>query len=107
MKRLVFILVLSLGMFFAALPETAGAAETKILDTTITKYEEAARNWEPAMRVAAKRLFLILCAISLVFTFGYAFVQGNMGIGDFFSEFIKFGITMGFFFWCARCIRCR
>lgn len=74
-------------------------AETKILDQTIAKYEEAAKRWEPVLSNAAKRLFSILCVISLVFTAGWGYLRGNMTIGDFFSEFIRFGITMGIFYW--------
>ena len=99
MKKLLLVAVLSFGVLYAALPESVHAAEAKILDNTVSKYETMAKKWEPVLNKYAKRLFLYLCVISLVFTAGFGFIRGSMGIGDFFSEFVKFGISMGFFYW--------
>lgn len=98
-----FILALAFALGTALCPLTAapahGGEQVKILDETIAKYRDAAKGWEPVLKGHAKRLFLILCVISLVFTAGWGFLRGNMGIGDFFAEFVKFGITMGIFYW--------
>lgn len=99
MKKLLLVAVLSFGVLFAALPERALSADAMILDSTVSKYETMAKKWEPVLNKYAKRMFLYLCVISLVFTAGFGFIRGSMGIGDFFSEFVKFGITMGFFYW--------
>ncbi len=75
------------------------SANAKILDTVVSQYNTAAKGWEPVLKQAATRLFLILCVISLVFNAGSGFIKGGMGLGDFFAEFIRFGISMGFYFW--------
>jgi P-type conjugative transfer protein TrbL len=93
-------LVFALGAALCPLAAPAHAGEPKkILDSTVEKYRDAAKGWEPVLKGYARRLFLVLCVISLVFTAGWGFLRGNMGIGDFFSEFVKFGITMGIFYW--------
>jgi P-type conjugative transfer protein TrbL len=93
-------LVFALGAALCPLAAPAHSAEpTKILDSTVSKYRDQAKNWEPVLKSYAKKLFLVLCVVSLVFTAGWGFLRGNMGIGDFFSEFVKFGVTMGFFYW--------
>lgn len=98
MHRIVLALLLAV-LYFACIPETVSAADAKILDTVVSKYNVAAKGWEPVLRQAAKNLFYILCVISLVFTAGFGFLRGGMGLGDFFAEFLRFGITMGFFYW--------
>ncbi len=101
MRRFILALVFALGIALcpvAATPAHSGEP-VKILDSTVGKYRDAAKGWEPVLKSYAKRLFLVLCVISLVFTAGWGFLRGNMGIGDFFAEFVKFGITMGFFYW--------
>lgn len=93
-------LVFALGVSLCPLAAPAhGGEPVKILDSTVAKYRDQAKGWEPVLKGYAKKLFLVLCVISLVFTAGFGFIRGNMGIGDFFSEFIKFGITMGFYYW--------
>lgn len=100
MRKTILALVLALGVSLCPLAAPAHSADqSKILDTTVGKYRDAAKSWEPVLKNYAKKLFLVLCVISLVFTAGWGFLRGNMGIGDFFAEFVKFGITMGFFYW--------
>ncbi len=81
------------------MPERAVAAEDKILDGTITRYMEEASKWEPTIKLAAKRLFWALALISMIFTFGLMLVKGNTSLGEFFGEFLRFGISAGFFYW--------
>ncbi|MDR1613099.1 MAG: P-type conjugative transfer protein TrbL [Planctomycetota bacterium] len=100
MKSILLRLVLAFGFLFAMPARPAAAGQSvKILDSTIDQYQDLAKTWEPVIRKAATRLFLILCVVSLVYTAGFGFIRGNFGLGDFFSEFMKFGITMGFFYW--------
>ncbi len=95
-----FLIAALLALVMAcALPSVSRAADAKILDTVVSKYNTAAKGWEPVLKQAAKRLFIALCVISLVFTAGFAFIRGGMGLGDFFAEFLRFGITMGIFYW--------
>ncbi|MDR0362996.1 MAG: P-type conjugative transfer protein TrbL [Planctomycetota bacterium] len=79
-------------------PARAAAAE-KILDATIDRYMEAAAQWEPRLKQAAKTMFWILATISMVFTFAFMFARGNTSFGDFFGEFLRFIVTTGFFYW--------
>lgn len=100
MRKFIMALVFALGVSLCPLAAPAhGGEPVKILDSTVAKYRNQAKGWEPVLKGYAKKLFLTLCVISLVFTAGFGFIRGNMGIGDFFGEFIKFGITMGFYDW--------
>ncbi len=80
-------------------PERAVAADGKILDATIDRYMNEAAKWEPRIKQAAQKMFWILATISMVFTFAFMFAKGNVGLGDFFGEFLRFIVTVGFFFW--------
>lgn len=82
-----------------AVPERAAAADGKILDSTIDRYMNEAAKWEPRIKMAAQRMFWILATISMVFTFAFMFAKGNVGLGDFFGEFLRFIVTVGFFYW--------
>ena len=82
-----------------AVPERAAAADGKILDAAIDRYMEEAAKWEPRIKQAAKKMFWILATISMVFTFAFMFARGNVGLGDFFGEFLRFIVTVGFFYW--------
>ena len=87
-------------------PECAAAADAKVLDATIDRYKSEAAKWEPRIKRAAVKMFWILATVSMVFTFAFMIVKGNVGLGDFFGEFLRFSVTVGFFYWCARRIRC-
>ncbi len=99
MRGFILAALLALTVSFVAMPSVSQGAEAKILDTVVGKYNAAAKGWEPVLKQAAKRLFITLCIISLVFTAGYGFLRGGMGLGDFFTEFLRFGITMGIFYY--------
>ncbi len=100
MRSMILALVFAFGFALCPLAAPAHSSEpVKILDSTMSKYREQAKKWEPVLKGYAKKLFLVLCVISLVFTAGWGFLRGNMGVGDFFSEFVKFGVTMGIFYW--------
>jgi P-type conjugative transfer protein TrbL len=96
-------ILLSLLFAFAvpafAMPAKAAAADEKILDATIDRYMREASKWEPRIKQAARSMFWILATISMVFTFAFMFARGNVGLGDFFGEFLKFIVTTGFFYW--------
>ncbi len=99
MKRIVFTCALVLLAALFIMPEWASAAEEKILDGTIRRYMQDASVWEPTIKQAAKRMFWILATISIVFTGAYMLIRGNASFGDFFGEFLRFGVTTGFFYW--------
>ena len=59
-------------------PERAGAADEKILDATIDRYMDAAAQWEPRIKQAARKMFWLLATVSMVFTFAFMFARGNV-----------------------------
>lgn len=97
-KSLFAVLLLALVVVMVA-PSVSNAQEVKILDSVVTKYNIAAKAWEPVLKQAAKKLFFTLCVISLIFTAGFGFLRGGMGLGDFFAEFLRFGVVMGLYYW--------
>lgn len=99
MKRIVSVCALLLLAALFIMPEWAAAADEKILDGTIRRYMQDAWVWEPTIKQAAKRMFWILATISVVFTGAYMLIRGNASFGDFFGEFLRFGVTTGFFYW--------
>lgn len=98
-RTVILCLLFSFTVPVFALPEKAAAADGKILDATIDRYMEEAAKWEPRIKAAAKKMFWILATVSMVFTFAFMFARGNVGLGDFFGEFLRFIVTVGFFYW--------
>ena len=98
MRAILLCVLLCLVVPAVVAPARAAAAE-KILDATIDRYMEEAAKWEPRIKQAAKTMFWILATISMVFTFAFMIARGNVGLGDFFGEFLRFIVTVGFFFW--------
>ena len=97
-RAILFCVLVSLAVPAVVAPARAAAAE-KILDATIDRYMDEAAKWEPRIKAAAKTMFWILATISMVFTFAFMFARGNVGLGDFFGEFLRFIVTVGFFYW--------
>ncbi len=98
-RTIILCLLFSIAVPVFAIPEKAAAADGKILDTTIDRYMEEAAKWEPRIKMAARKMFWILATISMVFTFAFMFTRGNVGLGDFFGEFLRFSVTVGLFYW--------
>lgn len=99
MKRIVLMVLLLCTVFILLDVQHVFGEEFKVLDKTISMYKDAASQWEPAIKKHAKVLFWALATLSMIFTFGYMAVKGQSSLGDYFSEFIRFSITIGFFFW--------
>ncbi len=98
-RTILLFVLLCLVVPAVAAPAKATAADGKILDATIDRYMEEAAKWEPRIKMAAKTMFWILATVSMVFTFAFMFARGNVGLGDFFGEFLRFIVTVGFFYW--------
>ena len=98
-RTILLLVLLSLVVPAVVAPARAAAADGKILDATIDRYMEEAAKWEPRIKAAAKTMFWILATVSMVFTFAFMFARGNVGLGDFFGEFLRFIVTVGFFYW--------
>lgn len=98
MKKLTFIFCLILS--FLTLRSNAYAVLTNdgVLDSITTRFYTAVAGWGTAIYDAADYLFWILVAISMVWTFGFMAMR-KADIGEFFAEFLKFIIFVGFFRW--------
>lgn len=98
MKKTTFIVCLIL--FLLAFNSNAYAVLTNngILDSITTRFHTAIIGWGTDIYDAANRLFWILVAISMVWTFGFMAMR-KADIGEFFAEFLKFTLFVGFFKW--------
>lgn len=71
------------------------------LDEITTKFEAAALKWEDGIVAAAKILFVMLAAISLVFSFGFMAVEG-LELGKIYSTLLRYIIVVGLFWWFLK-----
>ncbi|MCP1633706.1 P-type conjugative transfer protein TrbL [Kerstersia gyiorum] len=99
MKRMI-LGVLAVGTFaLSAEPAFAdGLSSSNVMNDVLDRFHDAAATWGPAIQSAASRLFWSLVVISMVWTFGLMAMR-KADIGEFFSEFVRFTIFTGFFWW--------
>lgn len=69
-----------------------------VLDNVLARYQTVAGTWGTVILARASWLFWVLATISMVWTFGMMALR-KADIGEFFSEFIRFTVTTGFFWW--------
>lgn len=69
-----------------------------LLTNVLDKFEAAANTWKTVMISRATWLFWLLASMSMVWTFGFMALR-KADIGEFFSEFIRFTVFTGFFWW--------
>ena len=74
------------------------ATNQSVLDQVVYKFWTKVKAWQNIIQGAAQRLFWTLVLISMVWTFGMMLLR-KADIGDFFSEFTRFIIFTGFYFW--------
>ncbi|MFC8752897.1 P-type conjugative transfer protein TrbL [Pseudomonas oryzihabitans] len=89
-----------IGATFALYSTAASAQLTNqgMLDQVITEFSTRASAWQTVIMSAAMFLFWTLGTISLVVTFGFMALR-KADIGEFFAEFIRFSLFLGFFLW--------
>ena len=100
---------LLLGLFFSlysagALAELAfhdPVTQTGVLDQVIQEFVSRAAAWQGVIMAAATWLFWTLGTISFTWTMGMLALR-KADIGDFFSEFIRFTLFFGFFYWLLQ-----
>ena len=93
----IIVATIFVGILFNA--NAHAAIDSKgVLDNVLNQYWQAASQWSSILTAAAKRLFWSLVVISMVWTFGMLLLR-KADIGEFFSEFIRFTIFTGFFWW--------
>lgn len=99
MKRMI-LGVLAVGtLVLSAEPAFAdGLSSSNVMNDVLDRFHDAAATWGPAIQSAASRLFWSLVVISMVWTFGLMAMR-KADIGEFFSEFVRFTIFTGFFWW--------
>ncbi|PWF55372.1 P-type conjugative transfer protein TrbL [Massilia glaciei] len=97
--RISWLLFLWLAIFsvraYAAGP---GATSNDILDNVLQRYSNVASNWGTLITTRATWLFWLLSIISMIWTFGFMALR-KADLGELFSEFIRFTIFTGFFWW--------
>ncbi|WP_084267426.1 P-type conjugative transfer protein TrbL [Azohydromonas lata] len=69
-----------------------------LLDDVAERYRNAAAGWAGVIVDAASWVFWTLAVISLVMTFGFMALR-RAELSEFFAEFVKFTMTLGFFWW--------
>ena len=88
----IFIILLFSSNSFAAINQV------DLLDSILIKYNNAASAWVSVITYHAGILYWSLVIISMVWTFGQMAIKKD-DIQDFFLEFIRFTVTVGFFWW--------
>lgn len=94
-STLILLTVFDSGISYAAL-ESSG-----ILDSVLQKYQTAAVSWASVIQERATWLFFVLATISMVWTFSQLMFHRS-SFAEFFGEFIRFIMFMGFFLWLLR-----
>jgi P-type conjugative transfer protein TrbL len=91
---------LAVGVAFALFSSEASAAinNSGILTTVTDRFNQIASTWSAVILGYASRLFWTLATISLAWT-GSVMALRRADMGEFFAEFIRFTITLGFFYW--------
>lgn len=88
----------SLMVVFFCNTAMAAIDNKDVLNKVVDRYEAVASTWAATIGGYATWLFWCLVTISLVWTFGLMALR-KADIGEFFSEFIRFIVFTGFFYW--------
>lgn len=98
LAKLKYTLPLFLWLALFSMSAHAELTNTGVLDSILSRYQTAASGWAGIIINAASWLFWTLALISMTWTFGLMALR-KADIGEFFSEFIRFTIFTGFFWW--------
>jgi type IV secretion system protein TrbL len=77
------------------------ATKLGVLDQVVQEFVSRAAAWQGVIMDAATWLFWTLGTISFTWTMGMLALR-KADIGDFFSEFIRFTLFFGFFYWLLQ-----
>ena len=72
-----------------------------VLDQVVSAFSSRAAAWQGVVMAAASWLFWTLGTISFTWTMGMLALK-KADIGDFFTEFIRFTLFFGFFYWLLQ-----
>ncbi|MFY8352898.1 P-type conjugative transfer protein TrbL, partial [Pseudoalteromonas sp. SSM20] len=106
MKSLAFIAKASLAILVCWLtfysPDAfADITSNDVLDGVLDRYALSAQTWTAVITLHATWLFWLLASLGMIFTFGFMALK-KADLGEFFSEFIRFTIFIGFFWWLLQ-----
>lgn len=90
--------LLLITLAFISTEAHAAIGNTGVLDNVLARYFAAASAWSVFITGRATWLFWTLALISMVWTFGLLALR-KADMGEFFSEFVRFTIFTGFFWW--------
>lgn len=96
MKRL--LPFLGLALLLVSVGAHAELSNNGLLTDIATRYQAAASGWATYIMGRATWLYWTLVTISLVWTGGMMALRGA-GLQEFFSEFVRFIMATGFFWW--------
>lgn len=96
MKRL--LPLLGLALLLVSFGAHAELNNNGLLTDIATRYQSAASGWATYIMGRATWLYWTLVVISLVWTGGMMALRGA-GLQEFFSEFVRFIMATGFFWW--------
>lgn len=91
-------LIFAGGLALAVSPVLAAINGDGLLNDVTQRFLTQSATWGATITQYATWLFWVLATISMVWTFGMLALR-KADIGDFFSEFIRFTVTTGFFWW--------
>lgn len=76
----------------------AAVNNSDISENVLDAFMNQAASWSVVITDRASWLFWCLVAISMIFTFGFMALR-QADIGEFFAEFIRFTVFVGFYWW--------
>ena len=76
----------------------AAVNNSDISENVLDAFMNQAASWSAVITDRASWLFWCLVAISMIFTFGFMALR-QADIGEFFAEFIRFTVFVGFYWW--------
>lgn len=85
-------------LFMASSGAQAAIDNSDVSEKIIRAFRDNAGAWATVITDRASWLFWCLVAISMIFTFGFMALR-QADIGEFFAEFIRFTVFVGFYWW--------
>lgn len=85
-------------LFMTSSGAQAAIDNSDVSEQIIRAFRDNAEAWGTVITDRASWLFWCLVAISMIFTFGFMALR-QADIGEFFSEFIRFTVFVGFYWW--------
>lgn len=88
-------------MFYGSTAAAAVDPNDGVLDVVIAAFSSRASAWQSVVMNAASWLFWTLGTISFAWTMGMLALR-KADVQEFFSEFVKFSMFFGFFYWLLK-----